>query len=214
MSVALCKTIVCFPVTIRLCYCVCSCAVCFLSVSSRWRRPGWHLLLPTSSSVCRCCCCPSLCSGSPNLSCMASSSILPSPPSTETRCATAWLSSSRSRWERERVCVRAWSHMSVTGILRSNVWLDAQSWRSRPELNNICKYTFFVSYKLLRASGGWVLVNQTEKLKSKSTGMSVLFLSCVRVNLLLHSTYCHYEELNHFPLLLATSHTSAPKWTR
>lgn len=94
LSVALYESIGGFPVTIHL-YVI----VCVFSVSSRLRRPVWRLWLPTSSLAYQCCCCLSRCSGYPNLSSMASSSTSPSPPSTETRCATEWLSFWRSRSE-------------------------------------------------------------------------------------------------------------------
>ena len=143
-----------------VCVCVCVC-VCVSSVSSRWRRPGWRLWLPTSSSACRCCCCLSRCSGSPNPSCTASSSTSPSPPSTETRCATAWPSSSRSRWETMSVCVCVCVcyHMSIAGLCRSNSWLAARCWRTRhwvKKKNNLqIKFFFYFLFFYLFYSTRW-----------------------------------------------------------
>lgn len=75
--------------------------VCLCAALCRWKRPGsprWQL---TSWLGCRYCCCPSPCSGSLSPSSTASFSTSHSPPSTATRCGTAW----HCCWKSRCVCV-------------------------------------------------------------------------------------------------------------
>lgn len=63
-----------------------------------WRRRGWRVCWHISWWGCRCCSCPSLCSGSQSRSCLASSSTSPWPPSMGTSSLRGWLCCSRSRY--------------------------------------------------------------------------------------------------------------------